>query len=185
MLLLHGHYKFLPRRVAVRNAWCTVCKQPRLAVGMRSLVVIHLFYIPVLPIARVTDWFCASCDNDVRANITSRPRILRWGLVLAGLLLTAGLWVLIHALLTGEDALTAKGSETGEGVASGATLMMMGAVFGWVAFWENRRIRTQGFDDGTTPVAPLAGDRCPLCGDLVLIPGNPRCDRCQVDIVVR
>jgi len=185
MLLLHGHYKFFRRRAAVRNAWCTVCKQPRLAVGMRSLVVIHLFYIPVLPVARVTDWFCATCDNDVRANITSRPGILRWGLVLAGVLLVAGLWVLAYALLTGEDALTAKNSRTAEGVASGVTLMVMGGIWGWVSFRQHRRIRALGFDDGTTPVAPLAGDRCPLCGDLVLIPGNPRCERCQVDIVAK
>lgn len=185
MVLLHGHYKFFPRRTAVRNAWCTVCKQPRLAAGIRSLVVIHLFYIPVLPVARVTDWACATCGKDVRANITSRPRVLRWGLVVAGLLLVAGLWVLVHALLTGEDALTAKGSRTADGVASGATLMMMGAVFGWVSLRENRRIRALGFDDGTTVVPPLAGDRCPVCGDLVLIPGKPRCERCQVEIVTR
>ncbi|MFZ9200860.1 MAG: hypothetical protein ACO23N_00310 [Opitutales bacterium] len=185
MLLLHGHYKFFPRRTAVRNAWCTVCKQSRLAVGIRSLVVIHLFYIPVLPIARVTDWTCTTCGKDVRANLTSRPGLLRWALVVAGLLIVAGLWVLIHALLTGEDALTAAGSRTAEGVASGATLMMIGGVWGWVSFRQHRRIQVQGFDDGTTAVAPLAGDRCPLCGDLVLIPGAPRCERCQVDIATR
>jgi hypothetical protein len=78
MLLLHGHYKLFRRRVAVRNVWCTVCKEPRLAIGIRSIVVIHLFWIPILPIARVTDWACATCGKNPKENLSVRPASMRW-----------------------------------------------------------------------------------------------------------
>lgn len=183
VLLLHGHYKFFRRRSAVRKVWCTVCKEPRLAIGFRSLVVIHLFYIPVPPIARVTDWTCASCGNDPRAHVTHRPGGMRWALVVAGLLIVAGLWVLGMALLSGRDPLGGEGGRMSDGIASAITLCVMGGIFGWVAWRQHRRTVQLGFDDGKTPVVPLSGDTCPLCGTLMLTLDNPRCERCQVEIV--
>jgi len=175
VLLLHGHYKFFRRRSAVRNAWCTVCKQPRLAIGARSLVVIHLFWIPVLPVARVTDWTCASCGNNPKANLTSRPAAMRWPLVIAGILLAAGLWVLAETWLTKQDPLGGADTRVSDGIASGVTLLLMGALIGYMARRQLRRTAELGFDDGKRPVAPLSGDSCPLCGELVMTRDNPRC----------
>ena len=182
MFLIHGHYKFLPKRSAVRNVWCTVCKQPRLAIGVRSLLVIHLFWIPVLPVARVTDWVCASCRNNPKAHLTAPPSAMRWPLVLAGILLVAGLWVLLETIRTGEDPLGVEDKRMSGGIASGLALLMVGALFGWQVLRQLRRTAELGFDDGKASVAPLSGDNCPLCGDLMLTRDHPRCGRCQVDI---
>ena len=182
MVFVHGHYKFFPKRSAVRNVWCTVCKQPRLAIGVRSLLVIHIFWIPVLPVARVTDWVCASCRNNPKANLTARPSAMRWPVVLAGLLAVAGIWVLIEALRTGQDPLGGNDKRMSDGIASAVTLLLMGGLLGYMARRQLRRTAELGFDDGKTPVAPLSGDTCPLCGELMLTRDNPRCERCQVDI---
>lgn len=185
MILLHGHYKFFRKRSVVRNVWCTACKQPRLAVGFRSLLVIHLFWIPVLPVARVTDWACASCGNNPKAHLTARPSAMRWPLVLAGILLAAGLWVLFETLRTGEDPLGTEDKRMSGGISSAAGLLLMGGLIGYMARRQLRRTAELGFDDGKTPVAPLSGDNCPICGDLMLTRDNPRCGRCEVDIQTR
>ncbi len=182
MVFLHGHYKFFPKRSAVRNVWCTVCKQPRLAIGVRSLLVIHLFWIPVLPVARVTDWTCASCGNNPKAHLTARPSAMRWPLVLAGILLVAGLWVLIETLRTGGDPLGGDDKRMADGISSAAGLLLMGGLIGYMTRRQLRRTAELGFDDGKRPVEPLTGDRCPLCGELMLTRDNPRCERCRVDI---
>ena len=184
MLLLHGHYKFFRRRVAVRNVWCTVCKEPRLAIGIRSIVVIHLFWIPILPIARVTDWACSTCGKNPKENLSVRPASMRWPLVLAGLFVVAGLWALVETLRTGEDALAGKDTSMTDGIAGGITLIGFGILWGYMVRRQLRKTTELGFDDGKTPVAPLDGAHCPLCSELLLIPGKPRCERCQVDILV-
>lgn len=169
----------------MRNVWCTVCKQPRLAVGYRSWLVIHLFWIPLLPVARVTDWACATCGNNPKAHLTTRPFAMRWPLVIAGILLAAGVWVLIETLRTGEDPLGGDDKRMSGGISTGAALLLMGLLFGWQVRRQLRRTADLGFDDGKTPVAPLSGDTCPLCGDLMLTRDNPRCGRCEVEVQTR
>lgn len=185
MLLLHGHYKFFRRRVALRNAWCTVCKAPRLAVGFRSWVVLHLFWIPLLPVARVTDWACVGCGNNPKANLTARPGSYRWSLVVAGLLLVGGLAVLISTLVTGRDPLGQGKGGLSDGIVSAAALVMVGSVFGWQIRRQLRRTTELGVDDGKTPVSALSGDTCPLCSALTLTRDKPRCEACQVEIQTR
>lgn len=185
MLLLHGHYRFFRRRAAVRNAWCTVCKQPRLAIGHRSWVFLHLFWIPVLPVARATDWFCAHCGNNPKAHLTARPSAMRWPLVIAGILLVAGLWVLFETLRTGEDPLGGEDKRMSGGIASGVALLLMGLLFGWQVRRQLRRTADLGFDDGKIPVAPLSGDQCPLCGAMTLTRDNPSCEPCRVEVRTR
>lgn len=169
----------------MRNVWCTVCKSPRLALGTRSLLVIHLFWIPVLPVARVTDWTCAGCGNNPKAHLTARPSAMRWPLVIAGLLAVAGIWVLIEVLRTGEDPLGGRDKRMSDGIVSAITLIGMGGILGFMARRQLRRTAELGFDDGKTSVAPLSGDACPLCGDLMLTRDNPRCGRCEVEIQTR
>jgi len=177
MLVVHGYYKLFRRRAAVRNAWCAVCKQPRLAVGVRSLLVIHLFWIPVLPVARVTDWFCASCDNDPRSNRTMRPSAIRWGFVAAAVLILAGLGLLANGLSK------TRRDDRSDAILESAAILLVGAAVLGLAFLQRRRTQQLGFDIGQDSVEPLGGDTCPLCGDLMLTLDNPRCARCNVDII--
>lgn len=169
----------------MRNAWCTVCKQPRLALGFRSWVVVHLFWIPILPVARVTDWSCAGCGNNPKAHLTARPGSYRWSLAVAGLLLAGGLAVLIGTLVTGKDPLGQAHGGFSDGIASASGLLMVGGILGWQIRRQLWRTAELGFDDGKTPVTPLSGDSCPLCGALMLTRDNPRCEACQVEIQTR
>lgn len=183
MFLLHGHYKFLPRRAAVRAEWCTACRAPRVGVGTRSLAVLHLFWIPVLPVARATDWACAACgENPVVRLVTPRSRT-RWLLAFAGFLAAVSLGLLVATLLTGRDPLASGASRRSDGLASAATFLVMAGIFAGVAIRRRRQAAEPGAVEARPAVAPLSGDACPLCGDLMLTRSNPRCPRCQVEIL--
>src|SRR5688500_2963005 len=94
--MLHGTYYFGRKRVACRNAYCTTCHNPRFAEGLRSIVVLHIAFIPLLPIGTIVRWFCAECRNEIDARRPSRPWILSAG-VFFGLLMTfVGVMVLIE-----------------------------------------------------------------------------------------
>jgi hypothetical protein len=72
-----------------------------------------------------------------------------------------------------------------DGIAGGITLIGFGVLWGYMVRRQLRKTTELGFDDGKTPVAPLDGSHCPLCSELLLIPGKPRCERCQVDILIK
>jgi len=183
MLLLHGHYKFFPRRAAVRNDWCTVCQVPRLALGTRSWVVLHLFYVPLLPVARVTDWNCSACGNYPGARLATPRSWLRTVFIFAGFLAAVAVWLLVATLVTGRDPLAQGDGRMSDGFVGAATFLMVAGVVAWQALRQQRRAEAPGAVETKAPVAPLSGDRCPLCGDLMLTRANPRCGRCRVDIL--
>lgn len=173
MFLIHGHYKFLPKRSAVRNVWCTVCKQPRLAIGVRSLLVIHLFWIPVLPVARVTDWVCASCGKDADAHRPMRAFISGCGLAVG--------WLLVAMGVLGVVVSRQKKFEANPAI----LILAVGVVLVSALLIQRWQARRDGFERLSATVPPLDGERCPLCDDLVLTRDNPRCESCQVDIQTR
>lgn len=183
MLVIHGHYKLFPRRAAVRAEWCTVCKAPRVAVGTRRLVVLHLFWIPVLPIARVTDWVCSNCGAPPAARLATPRSRTRGILVFAAFLGAVSIGLLLATLLTGRDPLAEGEGRMSEGLAASATFLVMSGIFAWHGLRRRRQAAEPGFVETREAVPPLSGDACPLCGDLMLTRSNPRCPRCQVDIL--
>ena len=149
MFLIHGVYNFNVRRVAFRRDHCRTCRAPRLAVRVRSFDVVHLFWIPVLPIGVWRRWFCATCKHPPHdAPGTRRPFKFLAVPLLA--LMSASMWAdmpeaeprLLWPLRIGLPVLTL------------VTLV-----------WALRHVPEPDVERALNGVAPFSGARCPVCGE--------------------
>ena len=76
--MLHlGLYHLARQRIGYRNDYCLSCAAPRLSVCLRSFDVLHLWFVPILPLGYWKRWRCATCESNPHARITTR-RSLRW-----------------------------------------------------------------------------------------------------------
>jgi hypothetical protein len=82
MLLIHGTYHWFPRRKAFRNDFCMACAEPRRAVLISTLDVLHIFWLPVIPLGRWRRWKCSQCGNPPHHSVKTRR-----GFKIAGALL--------------------------------------------------------------------------------------------------
>ena len=167
--MIHGTYLFGRKRVACRNAYCTNCKAARFAEGFRSLVVLHLCFIPVLPIATRVRWFCTSCQKEIDARRPSRPWILGAG-VFCGFVIT---FLGVVLLLDGNE------KETWLGCIIFGPLMVAGLIY------MLRKQAYRSYVVAQEVVPPLLGDHCPYCRQPVFSGVTPRCHTCRVDIITR
>ena len=67
-----GMYHFARKKVAFRNDFCVRCRAPRLAVCERSLDVVSLRGLPILPLGRFRRWYCRECRWPTELVITVR-----------------------------------------------------------------------------------------------------------------
>lgn len=165
--MLHGTYYFGRKRVACRNAYCTTCRAPRFAEGFKSLVVLHIFFIPFLPIATTVRWFCSSCRKEIDAKRPSRPWILVAG-ILFGLFMT---FVSLMMLLDGQQ------KESASGMLVFGPLMVIGLIY------MIRKQDYRGYVASQEKVPALPDDRCPYCKAPLFAAVTPHCHACKVDII--
>jgi ribosomal protein S27AE len=86
MLLLHGKYHLARKVVEYRNDYCLGCASPQLALRHRTFDLLHIFFIPVLPLGAWKRWHCRRCGRDPHANPNTR-RSFKWaGTALLGLM---------------------------------------------------------------------------------------------------
>lgn len=149
------------------HEYCTACQQGALTVGHRSFRVLHLFFIPLLPIGLVTDWQCTACGGDPKLR-RPFPSWIAW----AGLLLGAVAFIGFSTVAWQEedDPLT--------------ILLMLGiaaALAGFCAislFGKKRRQHRANQES----VPPLPKDNCPLCGRLTQQRSTVRCEICRIEL---
>ena len=170
-MIIFGLTPFFRKPVACKAVKCTVCRERKVAVGMRSLICLHLFYIPLLPAGIFVDWVCRGCGREADEE---RPIRSGWSLRV----FTFG------ALFTWAGMVGVGGFWTRPGDPSPYPALVIGCVLllGVVAYWRRTRRRRDQEDAAT--VAPLDGQACPICAQAVLLPGKPRCERCGLDIVM-
>jgi len=90
MLLVHGIYRFWQKRVAFRNDYCLSCAQPRRSVQIRSFNVLHIFWIPLIPLGFWKPWYCTACGTDPHSGGTRRS--FKWLALPVLLFLAAAFW---------------------------------------------------------------------------------------------
>jgi hypothetical protein len=175
-MIIYGHYKFFPRRVACRNAWCTACEHEALAIGTRRLLFLHLFFIPLLPFGTDTQWICGHCQQDIDARRPVRSSIAGCGILVgAFFILFAAIGVLGALFLPKKGQLDR---------ADSLTFLLLGLAMAGGFWWQRRRAQ-RGYEASAKAVVPLKGDVCPLCGQPVLLLGKPRCETCDLDIITK
>ena len=64
MLVIHGHYKFARRPTAFRNGHCHHCESCTRHIQYRFFMVMHLFWLPLLPLGFWREWQCTQCSRD-------------------------------------------------------------------------------------------------------------------------
>ncbi len=166
--MIHGTYRFGKKRVACRNAFCTTCGAPRFAEAFRSLIVLHLFFVPLLPLAVSVRWICTSCGKEIDARRPSRPGILFVGSLLGLLLMVIGLITLGQG----------KEKDTAWGCLLLGPLLIAGMVHELLKKGHHR------YEAAKQAVPPLRADQCPYCRSILLSGKPPHCLGCDVDILV-
>lgn len=77
VLVIHGTYHWQRQTLAFRNDYCLSCAAPRLAYLQRTFDVLHLFWIPVLPLGFWKRWRCSVCGLDPHAR-AAMARPIKW-----------------------------------------------------------------------------------------------------------
>jgi hypothetical protein len=167
--MVHGTYHIGRKRVSCRNAYCTTCRAPRFTEGRRSFVVLHLFFIPILPVAAVVRWFCHTCGNEIDARRPSRPWILVAGAGIGLLMTFAGVMVVVD----------------GHEVVSGLGCLILGPLLVIGLIHLIRKQDYRGYVASQEQVPPLPGDHCPYCAAPVFAAETPHCHACKVDILTK
>lgn len=90
-MVVHGYYKFGRKQVAYRNGYCHHCARCTRQWQYRYFLVIHLFWIPVLPLGFWREWICGECERNPVPNMR---RGFGWALGALLLLGTYAGWML-------------------------------------------------------------------------------------------
>ena len=167
MIIVHGVYRFAPKRLAFRNDFCLTCKTARIAVQVRSFYVAHLYWIPLLPLGFWKKWVCSVCGSDPHRIVQTR-RFFKILLVIFLMLAAAPLWFVTP---------TADQLVIIWGVRFGTLAAVCGALW-----WATRGHRAApSLREGLAMVAPYAARTCPFCGGHLF--DNPRwhCPACGLE----
>ena len=171
MLVIHGTYHWRARRIAFRNDFCRSCAGERLSVLIRTLDVLHVFWIPLIPLGFWNRWFCAHCGS--RPHAVTRTRR---GIKVAGAIAFAGMGLLAWAVPVNEIA------ESREDVWI-AWLMRIGFPLAAIAATVSslKQPIEPRFKEVLAGVKPVEGWTCPLCqGQMFNVP-SWHCMDCRAE----
>lgn len=150
------------------NAYCPVCRVPQLAVGKRSIVVLHILYIPVLPIGWRTRWYCLDENHDIGAARPSRKSILSLGIGLCVFFILLSIISGISGEYSTEEAI---------GIAS------LAAIIGALLIRAKSSEEHLYYKVGNELVEPLKPDYCPVCLNALNEQKNSYCSSCKVKVI--
>ena len=166
MLVIHGIYRFEPKRVAFRNDFCLSCSQPRRCVKIRTFDVLHIMWIPIVPLGFRNRWICSSCGKQPHVNRKTR-RPFKWVGLFVLLLLSVAYWAIP---VDPEIAAVAWALRIGAPV--GAILVVMHLL---------RTPKGISLKERVSAVEPAMDTVCPFCGkQLLSVSSRYSCPACGV-----
>ena len=151
MIVIHGTYHWRPRRIAFRNDYCRACKAQTVSVLIRTLDVLHIFWIPVLPLGFWSRWFCKRCGGRPHHNVATRRGFKIAGAVIL-VLMILGAWMPMPP-----DA---------DDIVEILWILRFGCPVA-LAFTLRSIFRhkpEQSFQERLAAVPPFEGWSCPVCG---------------------
>ena len=167
MVIIHGIYRWSPARLAFRTDYCRRCEAGTLSVLVRTFNVLHVFWVPLVPLGRWSRWLCARCGEDPHAAARTRR-----GFKIA--------LVFIVALFTLAAFLTPQGttSDLTMWIMRLGALLLLGLSVRWVVVHRPE----PSFRARLALVQPYDRAECPLCrGALVDSPTGARCSACAAE----
>jgi hypothetical protein len=164
MLIVYGMYRFRQRPTAFRNDYCLSCDDARRSIQIRSFNVIHVFWVPLLPLGVWKRWVCTVCSNNPHAATKTRRPFLWIGLA-ALLALTLVFWM--------------EPAEPDEvllfwfvriALPLGALLLLL---------YLLRTPKDPSLSDKLATVEAATDTACPFCGSQLLIGTQTSCPSCS------
>lgn len=166
MLIVHGVYRWSPRKIAFRRDYCRRCESVTLAVLLRTFDVFHLFWVPLLPLGVWSRWLCVRCGDNPHAAARTR---LGFKVVLVALLVLFNLAVWLTPGATSDVELW---------LSRAVTFLLLLLAIWWVA----RHRREPALESRLAAVMPYDRWECPLCGgQLLQIPPLIQCPSCKAE----
>ncbi len=162
-----GSYRVGNWKFAYRAGYCTVCEAETVAEGRRSIVVMHVYFVPLFPVGLHTAWMCPHCACDINSRRPTHPGTFYVGLACAAIMAAIGVAI---AVVTGNQE-------------AGSILVLVSAVMSAVLVYFMRINRYAEYRENVRRVEPLIGDVCPVCGDRLQEGSPPRCLFCDVNIL--
>lgn len=168
MLIIHGTYHWRPRRIAFRNDYCRTCEAERLSVLIRTFDVLHIYWIPLLPLGLWSRWFCTHCGSRPHAATRTRRGFKIAGVV-ALALMSLLMWV-VSVQEVKDDVWFLWVLRIGLPLAAVA-----------LAVSAARQPREPKLNQRLAAVRPFEGWTCPLCGGQLLNVPKWHCPRCGAE----
>ncbi len=163
MFIVYGTYNFASKAIAFRNDYCLACEAPRLAVRIRTFNVVHLFWVPLLPLGYVKRWLCSTCSRKPHQVVkTRRPFKIAAAVIAALMALPAWMipaseqdlvFVWLYRVLSG--------------------LVLIGAIV-----WVVKHQPQVPLKERLAGVRPYEEPDCPLCGARLLDVPVWHCPQC-------
>lgn len=166
MFVIHGVYRFRPKRMAFRNDYCLSCAQPRRSIQIRTFDAWHIFWIPLLPLGFHKRWFCTACNRLPHVHPGTR-RGFKWAGLLALLLLTVMFW---------GQALTPD-------ILAFGWIMRVAAPIGAILTLQHllRTPKDPELQEKLALIPPASDTVCPFCGTaLLMLSSQCSCPACGV-----
>ena len=164
MAFIHyGLYHWAARAVAFRSDFCRRCDRPRVTIRLRTFDVLHVFWVPLLPLGFWRRWRCPHCGEDPHRLLRTRRGFKIAGAVCL-LLLSLGAWL---GPGQGEPPALVWGMRLGWPALLGLTLVSLA-----------RHRPEPGLTDLLLVVRPFEGRLCPLCGGELLTAPELHCGAC-------
>jgi len=153
MLIIHGMYHIRPRRVAFRNDYCLSCGEPRRSVQIRAFDVLHIFWVPVLPVGFWKRWVCTACGSQPHVSIKTR-RPFKWAGLIVLLFISAIFW----AVPVAPDSV------------AGSWVFRIGAPLGAILLLVHlvRTPKDPSMKERLAIIQPATETVCPFCGTELL-----------------
>ncbi len=165
MLIIHGTYHFFARKTGFRNDYCLSCNAKTRSFRVRTFDVLHLFWIPLLPLDFWSRWFCGTCGKRPHSNVRTRRSFK-----VAGLVLLVALAVIFWSL------------PVDPGKAVGFWFCRLASPLGIVATFIHLRNAKRGpnLKEFLAAVEPANDFVCPICGTPLVASGIWTCPRCGI-----
>jgi hypothetical protein len=165
---LFGVYKLAPKQIAYRQDYCIHCQCNRVAFLDRYWGILHIVFVPILPLGRVRSWRCSSCNLHPRLKAIPLDA---WRVILAFVAfvpMTFAFWCMTPEPDTAETIWLCRG------------LLSVGVI--WLAWWISGQMRAPGWVKQRAKEAGLVSTNiCIRCGSGMVSTEPAHCPACGLE----
>ncbi len=168
MVVIFGRYYFGTKARWFRKDWCRHCDKEVRAIGSRPFIMLHLYWIPFLPLGFWRRWRCVECGKTPHSPARARRPIK---FLLAGFLIFMAVYLWMVDM---------------EGAPSSAGLWASRLFFTVLALgttlWALRPADSRPWREQFRHLGPCEDKECPSCHrEITEGPDGWQCSECRIE----